>query len=102
MFIQIFSLIVLTITLVSIIGVIVALAIWPGRTARARIHPYADAVNVAGWVGILAGGVLWPLALVWAYSTPVRKIGSGLSFCCKIKDLTLFSLFSYDGAVRFE
>jgi len=71
MFIQVFSLIVLTITLVSIIGVIVALAIWPGRTARARNHPYADAVNVAGWVGILAGGVLWPLALVWAYSTPV-------------------------------
>ena len=71
MFIQVFSLIVLTITLVSIIGVIVALAIWPGRTARARKHPYADAVNVAGWVGMLAGGVLWPLALVWAYSTPV-------------------------------
>ncbi len=70
MFIQIFSLIVLLITVASVIGAIVALAIWPGRTARARNHPYADAVNVAGWVGILAGGVLWPLALVWAYSTP--------------------------------
>lgn len=26
---------------------------------------------MAGWVGMIAGGVLWPLALVWAYSTPV-------------------------------
>lgn len=70
MFIKVFSLIVLTTLLVTIVGVIVALAIWPGRTARARKHPYADAINVAGWVGMLAGGILWPLALVWAYSTP--------------------------------
>lgn len=71
MFIQFFSLIVLMSLLASIIGAIVALAIWPGRTARARNHPYADAINIAGWVGLIAGGVLWPLALVWAYSTPV-------------------------------
>ena len=71
MLIKIFSLVVLVITLASIIGAIVALAVWPGRTARARNHPYADAVQVAGWVGMIAGGVLWPLALVWAYSTPV-------------------------------
>jgi len=71
MFIQIFPLVVLLITVASVIGAIVALAIWPGRTARARNHPYADAINVAGWVSLFAGGVLWPLALVWAYSTPV-------------------------------
>jgi len=71
MFIKVFSLFVLATLLATMIGVIVALAIWPGRTARARNHPYADAINVAGWVGILAGGVLWPLALVWAYATPV-------------------------------
>lgn len=71
MFIQIFSLIVLVVMVASIMGAIVALAIWPGRTARDRNHPYADAINVAGWVGMIAGGVLWPLALVWAYSTPV-------------------------------
>jgi len=71
MFIQTFSLVVLLILVTSVIGAVVALAIWPGRIARARNHPYADAVSVAGWVGILAGGVFWPLALVWAYSTPV-------------------------------
>ena len=74
MFIQIFSLIVLVTLVSSVIGALVALAIWPGRTARARNHPYADAINIAGWVGMIAGGVLWPLALVWAYSTPVITV----------------------------
>ena len=54
MFIQVFSLIVLTITLVSILGVIVALTFWPGRTARVRKHPYVDAVQVAEWVGMIS------------------------------------------------
>jgi hypothetical protein len=66
----VFALIVLLTIAVTLVGLLVFLAMWPGKTARARNHPYADAVTVAGWVGILAGGVLWPLALVWAYATP--------------------------------
>lgn len=38
----------------------------PGKVARKRNHPWPDAVNTAGWIG-LATGVLWPLALVWAF-----------------------------------
>jgi hypothetical protein len=68
-FIKIFSLTILVVLTIFIIGVLIALAAWPGRTARARNHPFADAINVAGWVTILTGGVLWPLALVWAYAT---------------------------------
>ncbi len=41
MFIQIFPLIVLVVLVASVIGAIVALAIWPGRTARARLRPAA-------------------------------------------------------------
>ena len=70
MFIKVFSLTILLILTAAIVGGIIALAMWPGRTARARNHPYADAVGIAGWVGIIAGGVLWPFALVWAYATP--------------------------------
>ena len=68
-----FSLIVLLTTVVAIIGLVIGLAMWPGKTARARNHPYAEAVNIAGWVGLLAGGVLWPLALIWAYVTPADE-----------------------------
>ena len=32
----------------------------PGQLARQRGHPHADAINVAGWVGLLTLGLLWP------------------------------------------
>ena len=50
-------------------GVVVTLtlAALPGRIARQRNHPSAQAVNVAGWVTFFTGFVLWPVALIWAY-----------------------------------
>ena len=41
---------------------------WPGRAATARNHPYRTAVTIGGWVTLLAGGVFWPLVLIWAYA----------------------------------
>jgi len=49
---------------------IYGLASWPGRVAHKRQHPYSTAVNIGGWVTLFAGGVFWPLILVWAYATP--------------------------------
>ena len=73
---DIFALMILIVLTVTLFGVVIFLAMWPGRTARERNHPYRDAVAVAGWVGVLAGGVLWPLALIWAYATkPVPDTG---------------------------
>lgn len=57
--------------LLLIVGVWVAVAIMPGRIARQRGHPQADAINVCGWFGALTMGILAPLAFVWAYSRPV-------------------------------
>jgi hypothetical protein len=42
----------------------------PGQIARQRGHPQADAINVAGWVGLLTLGLFWPLALIWAFTRP--------------------------------
>jgi hypothetical protein len=39
----------------------------PGSIAKKRDHPWAQAVAVAGWVTLLFGFVLWPIALIWAY-----------------------------------
>ncbi len=64
---DVFSLLVLTVIVLTVLAVIVFLAILPGKVAVTRNHPQADAVRVAGWVGILAGGILWPFAIVWAY-----------------------------------
>ena len=45
----------------------------PGQVARRRHHPWADAVSVAGWITLIFGFVLWPLALIWAYvDVPAR------------------------------
>jgi len=44
------------------------------RIARKREHPQADAIAVAGWMGLLFFGVLWPLALIWAYLRPNNTI----------------------------
>ena len=42
----------------------------PGQIAERRGHPQADAIRVAGWLGLLTMGLLWPFALVWAFSRP--------------------------------
>ena len=66
-FIDIFAIIVLVFMLASGLACLVALGMAPGYIARKRGHPYAEAVAVSGWVTLIFGLVLWPLALVWAY-----------------------------------
>ena len=60
--------IVVMIVLVALTGVAVAfLGMLPGKIAKGRNHPQAEAINVASWLGIITLGVLWPFALIWAY-----------------------------------
>jgi hypothetical protein len=42
----------------------------PGRIAEQRQHLQADAIRILGWLGLLTGGIVWAVALVWAYITP--------------------------------
>jgi hypothetical protein len=52
------------------VGVFLAIALGalPGKIADQRGHPQADAIRVAGWLGLLTMGLLWPFALIWAYT----------------------------------
>jgi hypothetical protein len=63
--VDIFAWIVLLVLAISAIVVIVVLGSLPGKIARQRNHPCAQAVTVAGWVGLVFV-VLWPIALIWA------------------------------------
>ena len=72
--IMIFSMIVLQTLIGTGVVIFIVLARLPGQTAKQRNHPYTDAVNIAGWLGLVAGGVLWPLALIWAYATPTTQL----------------------------
>jgi hypothetical protein len=73
-FLDVFALLILAILLVTVIAVVGVLGALPGRIARQRGHPQADAIAVAGWLGLLFFGVLWPLALIWAYLRPNNTI----------------------------
>ena len=45
----------------------------PGHIAKTRGHPWADAVTVAGWITLICGFALWPVALIWAYVDIPRR-----------------------------
>ena len=65
---DVFAAIVLLIVIVAAVAIWVALAMLPGRIAKSRNHPQAEAINVGGWVGALLLFVLWPLVLIWAFT----------------------------------
>ncbi len=56
--------------------VYIALASMPGDIARERKHPYADAINFLGWVGLLFGGIPWLIAMVWARMQPRQLLAA--------------------------
>jgi hypothetical protein len=58
--------------------IVVGLGQLPGQLARKWRHPQAAAINVAGWVGLATGGLLWPLALIWAFLIPSPAGSPGL------------------------
>ena len=64
---DIFAWIVLLILVVSAVGVFCIAGWLPGHIARTRGHPQAQAVMVAGWVTLICGLALWPIALIWAH-----------------------------------
>jgi hypothetical protein len=63
------ALLILVIVGVAVVGLLVALAILPGRIAQRRQHPQTDAIRVAGYLGVLIAP-LWVLAFIWAYTRP--------------------------------
>jgi hypothetical protein len=45
--------------------------ILPEKIAEKRGHPQADAIKTLCLLSLVFGGMLWPLAWLWAYSKPV-------------------------------
>jgi Protein of unknown function (DUF3302) len=65
-----FAFAVFAILIVAAVIVIVSLGKLPGQLARKWGHPQAAAVNAASWISLATGGLLWPLALIWAFIIP--------------------------------
>ena len=45
--------------------------IMPEKIAHQRHHPQLDAIKTLCLLSLLFGGLLWPIAWIWAYSKPV-------------------------------
>jgi CBS domain containing-hemolysin-like protein len=61
------------IIVVPIAGVILfwLVHVMPEKIAEKRHHPQKDAIHVLCLLSLVFGGLLWPLAWLWAYSKPV-------------------------------
>jgi Protein of unknown function (DUF3302) len=64
---DVFAWIVLVILAACLVAVFCIAGWLPGHIAKTRGHPQAEAVTVAGWVTLIFGFALWPVALIWAY-----------------------------------
>jgi len=71
-----FTFVVLAVLIGAGLYVAFILGALPGKIAAQREHPQTDAIRVAGWFGLLTLGILWPLALIWAYTKPGSHRGS--------------------------
>lgn len=66
------SSVVILVVIFTIAAVIyIELASMPGKTARERGHPYADAISLLGWIGLLLGVAPWLVAMLWARTQPL-------------------------------
>jgi hypothetical protein len=63
--------VVLVIAPVVAIGVFWMVHILPEKIAEQRHHPQASAIKTLCLLSLFFGGLLWPLAWLWAYSKPV-------------------------------
>ncbi len=71
---DIFTFIVLAVLLAVAIFCFMKLGELPGKIASNRNHPQADAIMICGWLGVLTLGLLWPIAIIWAYTRPTNQL----------------------------
>jgi CBS domain containing-hemolysin-like protein len=65
------SWIVLFVVPIVAIGVFWLVHILPEKIAEKKRHPQAKAIQVLCLLSLVFGGMLWPLAWLWAYTKPV-------------------------------
>ncbi|MEP6942711.1 MAG: DUF3302 domain-containing protein [Betaproteobacteria bacterium] len=67
---------VMAVVVLFVVPVVVLVVFWivhilPEKIAEKRHHPQKDAINTLCVLSLFFGGLLWPLAWLWAYSRPV-------------------------------
>lgn len=65
------AIVVLIVVPIGAIIVFWMIHVLPEKIAEKRHHPQKDAINTLCLLSLLFGGLLWPIAWIWAYSRPV-------------------------------
>ncbi|GAA5785717.1 hypothetical protein GCM10007860_26050 [Chitiniphilus shinanonensis] len=68
---NVLSWIVLIVLPIAGIAIFWMLHILPEKIAHQRHHPQKDAIHTLCMLSLFFGGLLWPLAWLWAYTKPV-------------------------------
>jgi hypothetical protein len=68
---NVLSIIVIIIVPVVAISVFWLVHVLPEKIAHKRHHPQKDAIQTLCLLSLVFGGMLWPLAWIWAYTKPV-------------------------------
>jgi CBS domain containing-hemolysin-like protein len=70
--------VVLFIAPLAAIGIFLIIHILPEKIAEKKKHPQLDAIKTLCLLSLVFGGMLWPLAWLWAYTKPVvHKLAYG-------------------------
>jgi CBS domain containing-hemolysin-like protein len=67
---------VIALVVIFLVPIVVIVVFWmvhvlPEKIAHKRHHPQRDAIQVLCLLSLVFGGMLWPIAWLWAYSKPV-------------------------------
>jgi hypothetical protein len=62
---------VITVVPIGLIVLFWLVHIMPEKIAEKRHHPQKDAINTLCLLSLVFGGLLWPIAWLWAYTKPV-------------------------------
>jgi hypothetical protein len=67
---------ILAIVVLILVPVLVIVLFWivhvlPEKIAHKRHHPQRDAITTLCLLSLVFGGMLWPLAWIWAYTKPI-------------------------------
>jgi len=72
------AVIVLTVVPIGALVIFWLVHVLPEKAAEKRHHPQKDAITCLCLLSLVFGGLLWPIAWLWAYSRPVAyKVAYG-------------------------
>ena len=64
-----FAFVVFAVLILVAVIIVVSLGKLSGHLAQKWGHPQAAAITAMSWIGIATGGLLWPIAFIWAVTT---------------------------------